>query len=236
MTCETGEDLDRCPTKTEILPRLLMLLPRGRAWGNHDGGPWPGSVLHGFWSALAEMAEYVNERICALMAEFNCGTAVETVDLWASDYGLPDPCDPYADLCDKVRAVGSARCEYYVEVAARHGWSVTCIDSGCGAEAGLAEADCAVAGETFIAGTLVILVDLEASSAYVAPSEIQAEAGLIEAGYRVRCAPDFSSLECVMRRVVQAHLDLVIEPYAAPNVLMWGEDKLMWAAELLVWQ
>lgn len=235
MTCETGDDLDRCPTKAEILPRLMMLLPRGRAWGNHDGGPWPGSVLHGFWSAVAEVAEYVNQRICALQAEFNCGTAVETLDLWSADYGLPDACDPYADLCDKVRTPGGSQCDYYVSIAARMGWAVTCQTLPCGGVSGRAEADCAIAAPEWGDGDLLILVDLEASPAYAGPSRIQSEADLIEADYPVRCAVDFEPLECVLRRVVPSERNLRVEALWKPAILTWGGDELTWGGVPISW-
>ena len=117
---------------------MLALLPRGRAWSTHDGGPFPGDRLYQFWTAVAAVFEYANQRMCDLRREFFCATESETNDAWLADYGLPDDCDPYPDLCAKVAAIGGARCEDYAAIAARAGWDIECIvtTSSCGATAG----------------------------------------------------------------------------------------------------
>ena len=212
MGCPTaGSGLDICPTRDEIVPQLLAMLPRGRAWGTHDGGPYPGSFAYQFWTAVAEVWAEVNARICALKPEFFCASQVETHDTWMEEYGLPDGCDPYPDLCTKVAAVGGTRCEYYSAIAARAGWSISCedINDACGVKADNAFADCAVAGDGLAAGQLFILVSLGSSPAYTAGAATPALADLAVADGFLTCPPDLSGLECLLARIVGAHIQII---------------------------
>jgi len=118
-----------CPEKTEILPQVLRLLPRGRAWQTHEGLPAEGSVLRRYWSAWSALLAFATERLCALHAEFFCASATETRDLWLAEYGLPDACDPSGgDLCLKVSMQGGTRGEFLEEVAARYGFDIEVTD------------------------------------------------------------------------------------------------------------
>lgn len=118
---------DICPTEEDLLPQTLALLPPGRAHQTHDGGPWPGSVLHGFWAAVAAMRAWFNARMCDMREEFFCATTDEMRDVWLAQYGLPDDCDPFPDLCEKVAAQGGQRCDYFRTVAAKRGWAIDCV-------------------------------------------------------------------------------------------------------------
>lgn len=140
--CQTFPAPDYCPDADQITPQVMALLPRGRAWGTHDGGPWSDTVLYKFCRAVATVLAYANERLCKARLEFFCATADETLDDWLADYGLPDACDPFPDLCTKVGALGSQRCEYFKAVAASRGWAIDCIDFAgrCGAQAGCSRA------------------------------------------------------------------------------------------------
>jgi hypothetical protein len=73
------------------------------------------------------MRAWFNQRMCDMRDEFFCATASETLDVWNAQYGLPDDCNPYGDLCAKVAAIGGQRCEYFKQVAARNGWTIDCI-------------------------------------------------------------------------------------------------------------
>ncbi|WP_315766488.1 hypothetical protein [Bradyrhizobium sp. SZCCHNS2005] len=173
---------------------MLQLLPRGRAWQSNEGGPLMGlvrafdpgtfddppfqtrqrtqSVLAGFWRAIASVVTFILARYCDLRLEFWCATHKETHDLWMAEYGLPDACDPFPDLCTKVAAIGGVSCEYYAAVAARAGWSITCADitNDCGGSAGTFQAGCSWPGGQIGGGRLLIIVDLDDSPAYVAPA------------------------------------------------------------------
>lgn len=231
--CETARPAPlRCPTAPEILASALKVLPKGRAWQSNEGGPREGadiafqpsafegaafttkyrkpSWLLRFWKSVAEVYAFVNQRLCDLRLEFWCATHKETHDLWMAEYGLPDACDPFPDLCAKVSAVGGTRCEYYTAVAARAGWSISCIDhfARCGSQAGRAKAGRAVPGGQS-AAKIEIVVDLGNSRAYVAGRHRPPLAGRLKAGRPLGCMPDLSPLECIMARIVHAEIQVV---------------------------
>jgi len=197
-----------CPTKDDLTPQALALLPRGRAWATHESGPGPETTLFRYWSAVCDVFAYVCQRLCALRQEFWCSTHSETRDLWLAEYGLPDECDPYPDLCAKVAAYGGARCEDYVALAARAGWDIECIDvnSTCGDPAGGAVAGSMVPGVSLPAGKIVFRVFPQTSPAFVATYDTGPFAGSLQPGVMLDCEPDISGLACVLERVIHAHV------------------------------
>lgn len=220
----------RCPTLQESVDATLKLLPQGRAWQSSDGPlrnfpltafdpaafdpaafdtGKPGTVLVRFWAAVGAVRNYVESRLCDLRLEFWCATHKETHPEWMREYGLPDACDPFPDLCTKVAALGGARCEYFSEVVARLGWSITCDDgvNQCGGMAGAALAGCDEVGSVS-ATKLRILVDTGDSSAYQGDAQTPPLAGLIEAGMPLSCAPDITALQCLMDRIAPAHVQV----------------------------
>lgn len=230
----------RCPTQEELAAQALALLPRGRAWQSNDGGPEPfydptfqadfvqddafqtkgrkGSILFRFWSAVAQAFHYLHERACALRFEFWCATQSETLDLWMREYGLPDPCDPFPDLCTKVAAIGGTRCDYYAMIAARAGWRIECLDvsrSCNAARAGCVRTGCgARVGRSFPAkAEFIVRVLLNESPSYVAAVRRRPLAGRMRAGQRMTCpAPILiTPLKCLLDRVVHAHNQIVYE-------------------------
>lgn len=213
MTCPQTSAPFRCPTFDEVRGALLALLPRGRAWGNHDGGPWPHTVLYGYWSAVAALFYFLHERLCALRLEFWCATKSETHDLWMREYGLPDPCDPFPDLCAKVAALGGQRCEYFQFIASRAGWVIECLDyaTQCGSRAGCGLAGTAQTG--FSRGLhLVIKVYTGDSPAFIGRTHTPPHAGRMRAGQRIACAPDISGLQCLIERIAPAHVEIIYNP------------------------
>lgn len=235
-TCETSRPAPfRCPTLDEIMAGLPAVLPKGRAWQTHEGGPLPGSeiafepagfeadgfatryrkpsILRRFWKSIAAVLVFVNARLCDLRLEFWCATHKETHDLWMAEYGLPDECDPFPDLCTKVAAIGGTRCEYYAEVAARMGWSIECVEAtfDCGSRVGFSRAGKAKAGSPQHAATLKVIVHLASSSAYHGGRALKSLAGRMRAGRRQSCGPDFSPLLCLMSRVVHAEIQVAYE-------------------------
>lgn len=202
----------RCPTRVEIFHQLLLLLPRGAAWQSQvAAGVVPYTVMHAFWFAVADFFFQITQLLCALRLEFWCATQTQTRDLWLAEYGLPDACDPFPDLCAKVAATGGTRCEYYSEIAARAGWSISC--------ANVFSAICAMVG-SFLAGqvgaggqggaaTIHVIVHLNDSPAYLGRIETQPLAGGFQAGKLLACAPDISALICLLDRVAPAHVTVI---------------------------
>jgi uncharacterized protein YmfQ (DUF2313 family) len=226
----------RCPTLDEITSACLALLPRGRAWQTHEGEPMPGyevafnpqafnkeafvttrrkpSILWQYWRAFAIVMDYLTQRACALREEFWCQSVNETRDAWMYEYGLPDECDPFPDLCTKVAAIGGTRCEYYQSIAARAGWSIDCLEQVvfCGSRAGRGLAGRARAGTSANLATLRIRVFLNDSEAIKPTGRyLPSIAGRMRAGRRQTCGPDLTPLKCLLSRIVHAEIQLLFE-------------------------
>lgn len=227
----------RCPSRSELIDVAMAALPRGRAWQTNEGGPDRGagggfqkgafqndafsieyreaSVLYQYWSAVAEFLTFAAQRFCALRLEFWCATKRETTDLWMEEYGLPDACDPFPDLCTKVAAIGGTRCEYYAEIAARAGWSIGCSSEvvNCGSRAGCrALAGKARPGRPLNIGTMTITVFMNESPAFQpVMRNLPPVSGRFRAGRRHSCGPDLTPLQCLLARVVHAEIKTVYE-------------------------
>lgn len=210
-----------CPSAEAVAGQLVKLLPRGRAWRTHEGGPEPASTLWRFWRAVAEPFAFLHERLCALRLEFWCATHSETRDVWLAEYGLPDACDPFPDLCTKVAALGGTRCDYYAAVAARAGWSIACLtrQGQCGVAAGgrRAKAGRANPGRRLGPAQMIIRVDLGASPAYAGGRRARARAGRLRAGRPLSCGANIDALKCLIERVVHAEIEVI---YAAVPFLV----------------
>lgn len=227
LPCTSVHDPFFCPTKWQLFEQVCALLRPGRATQTNidtveiaageafawpPDNPWGAAltVLQQYWASFAEVLEHLHQRACALIPEFFCSTVNETRAEWHTEYAYPDPCEAYDTLCDKVNAIGGARCDYFVALAARRGWSVACLDC-----AGLVEnssADCSGADCAHItcsddcdATTMIISINTAASPAYVAPS-LSAGADCAAADCTDLCGVDIESLKCLIERVKPAHV------------------------------
>lgn len=198
----------RCPTTEEVAAQAIALLPRGRAWQTDESGPRPGTVLYGYWCAIADPIAFATRRLCDLYREFFCATQSETRAEWLLDYGLPDPCDPYPDLCAKVAAFGGARCEDYIALAAANGWDIDCDDGldGCGDQLGFTSAGSLMVGGSAPNATLRIRVYPLTSPSFVGAVLTAPQTGALQTGTALACPPDISRLICLLDRVIQAHV------------------------------
>lgn len=201
-----------CPSDADVALRLAALRPRGDAWRNsgHDG--LDGSVMGAAFAALGAAFGPSERRVCAMVDEFFCSSAAETRDLWALEHGVPDGCDPFADVCEKVNTVGDTTPAYAVAAALRRGWSITIaqefitvVEDGCFGMGLIGTVLCA--GEQGVAWR--ILVDLAASPAYAAPAGTAPIVGLMLLGDGLDCDPGIEGLVCLIRRIAPAHADLI---------------------------
>ena len=217
-----------CPTLEQSIQATAALLPRGKAWPANDGGgtianflawlaslgnripapgDWPaGYVQAGFVAALGTVRNWIEGQFCALKDEFFCASATTTLDLWNAEYGLPDNCDPYPNLCAKVGYFGSPHCPSWVALAASLGWSIACSDFGGGTQAGCCHAGNALANPGAQATIVTITVFLDSSGAYGIPMSTPSRAGIFLAGQQQQCQPNITSLECAFQRILPAHL------------------------------
>jgi uncharacterized protein YmfQ (DUF2313 family) len=202
-----------CPDLEQTLASLEALKPRGRAWQNSPFVTTENTVQRQTFRALAEPFRAANARLCALVAEFFCKSAVETLEIWNADHGLPDPCDPFPDLCSKVNGVGDTTPAYAIAAALRLGWVIAIeeqfITAGRSSSCGNA-----LAGASLCAAqqgvTWLVTIDTEASPSFEAQTGSVPLAGRFLAGRSLSCLPDISALECILRRIMPAHVDLVI--------------------------
>lgn len=232
MSCPSAAPAPlQCPTLQQSIEATLALLPRGRTWPANDrsiatrflawlaalptGAPpapatWPpGYGQAGFFAALGAVRNYLESRLCALRLEFWCATHVETHDWWMQEYGLPDDCDPFPDLCVKVAALGGRRCELYQALVARLGWLVDCITGARCASPSLAGHG--LAGHARASGggpvnNIRIVVHLHDSPAYTGGFQTPPLAGRLLAGMPNACPPDITPLRCLMDRIAPAHV------------------------------
>jgi uncharacterized protein YmfQ (DUF2313 family) len=237
MSCETvTDDPFRCPTKWELWRQILALLPRGRAWQTHTvehesiistepsqvgvfqiGHTGLGSepsterltVLQQYWAAYAEVLEYLHQRACALLEEFFCSTASETRAEWGTEYGFPDACEPWNNLCDKVRATGGSSCAYLASLAARIGYVIECTDCASdGADAGCAEAGLS-SPCVCTPNRIVIRIDTSKSPSFQAATPF--EAGAAVAGCTPPCPVPPEAVVCLIERFKPAHVRAIYE-------------------------
>jgi hypothetical protein len=224
-----------CPSLQDVTNAVLALLPRGRAWQTHEAGPMPGwepafaehafnpeafqtdtrapSILWRYWRSFAVLSHYLLARACAFRQELWCATHSETHDGWMVEYGLPDDCDPFPDLCTKVSAIGGTRCEYYQEIAARIGWTISCEvrDLFCGSLAGSSRAGCAHAGGFRHGATIFIVIHMDSSPVLGDATFTLPLAGRMRAGQRLICGPNFTAVKCLLARVIHAEILTVYE-------------------------
>lgn len=113
---------------TDYVQQFQRLLPRGRVWHRGIGLVQDADLL-----ALMPAWVRLHLRLNDLIAQiFPCSTT-ELLPEWEATLGLPDPCTgPLATLqqrqaavCAKFAAKGGQSKAYYIELAARLGFSIT---------------------------------------------------------------------------------------------------------------
>lgn len=209
MTCVNSNALDICPTQADLQPQILAILPRGRAWGEGGPGREVGGVIYQFWWAVSGVYALLHAAICQLALEFFCQTQTLTTALWLEEYGLPDGCDPFPNLCAKVAAFGGVTCSFYQEIANAIGWSISC-GIECSEPLGtLFLMGSTSLGATTNAATLIVAVNLEESPAYTGVQAVGLVMGLYRMSLPASCGPDLTSLDCTLKRIVGAHVNIV---------------------------
>lgn len=203
-----------CHTDEQLAAQLAALRPRGDAWRHGGFDALDGSVMGGFFAGLGAAIGPTDRRVCDLVDQFFCASASETLDLWGREYGLPDGCDPFADICEKVNAVGDTIPAYAEAAALERGWSIAIAE-----EFITAVEDCCLG--MGLMGTMLmgaeqgvtwrIVIDRPASPAYQAPASTGPIMGLMLMADVFDCDQDNEALRCLVRRIAPAHADLVFE-------------------------
>lgn len=197
-------------TLDEMQSALIALTARGRAWQTsppvaEDTG------MKRFWRGIAESFLNAERHLDDLRAEMFCRSAVATRDNWEADYSLPDACDPFEDLAAKAGGMGDTLPAYAETAAAFRGWSVSITEqitpaSGAGVFGSAlfgAASPAATNGATWH-------VMIDTLNSPVGPSAVPLF-GTMLFGNSLACPADTSALECILRRIAPAHVDLVYQ-------------------------
>lgn len=112
----------------EYRDALAALLPTGPAWPRDVGSV----LMRLLWALAAEFAR-LDARAAQLLAETDPARTTELLADWEREVGLPDPCvtrtqtvaERRAALEGRLTAVGGQSRRFFVELAARLGYSVT---------------------------------------------------------------------------------------------------------------
>ncbi|AZO77704.1 MULTISPECIES: DUF2313 domain-containing protein [unclassified Bosea (in: a-proteobacteria)] len=203
-----------CHSDEQLAQSLAAHRPRGDAWRHGGFDALDGSGMGAFFAGLGAAFGPLDRRVCDMVDQFFCSTATETLDIWAREYGVPDGCDPFADICEKVNAVGDTIPAYAEAAALRRGWSITIAEEFTT----LVEDCCMGMGlmGTMIMGaaqgvTWRIVIDRAKSPAYQVPASTGPIMGLMLMADALDCDPDNEGLRCLIRRIAPAHADLVFE-------------------------
>lgn len=186
--------------KDQVLGMFLALLPRGRAWQNHDAGgvAIANSTMKRFWRGIATVWTDAEAAVGKAFDELFCHGAKDDLDLWLEEYGLPDPTDPAGDdLCAKVQAVGGESPAYWTALASSIGITTSFRY--------LKGSDSTYPG---VVATMVARID---TAAFLTEARRPARVGLAVCGVNRLGDPNYSRLAAMMDRSLPAHLDYIVE-------------------------
>lgn len=189
MTCAPSLAPDFCPTAEQLIGQYLMLLPRGRAWGEGGVARTTSGVIYGFMYFCAIVMAAYHAAICALLPEFWCFSADVTAAWWLEEYGLPDPCDPFPNPCSKIVASGGPTCVNLVALAALTGIAI----------------DCAPGPQP---ASVLITVHLPSPPVSDGHAQNGRWVGIYQAGEYIDCGVAGTPLDCLLQRIVHAHVTI----------------------------
>lgn len=112
----------------EYKRQLLKLLPQGIAWYFEDENNVP-KILH----AWADECEIIDGAVQAFLEDFFPDTTSAFLADWERVAGLPDPCSGLAasvalrrkELITKLTSVGGQTPQYFIDLAASLGYTIT---------------------------------------------------------------------------------------------------------------
>jgi uncharacterized protein YmfQ (DUF2313 family) len=217
------------PTEADLLPSLLSLLPRGRAWQTDEWEVEEGStVLHRFWRAVAaSFADVYRAATITALGSTVVTADPEYLDDWEVELGLPDPCvPPGATIAARRQAArlrllpGGASAAFFVCYAGRLGWQIEIQDGFVPFEAGRSECggvDGCLDDELF---WLCLVAASEVDRYFEVGS---GEVGLTPLGER----PGREDLECVISRMAPAHTTVLFRYVDLSTLIDITADRII---------
>jgi uncharacterized protein YmfQ (DUF2313 family) len=130
-----SEDVRAAPAelrKEDFDEQALAMLPPGIAWNNHRAGVQPRLVR-----GLTGNHFHAYRRILAMLNEADPRTTVETIAMWETDCGLPDPCVGELapslelrrrDIIAKRQSGAVTTPQQFIDFAAALGWRISIIE------------------------------------------------------------------------------------------------------------
>ena len=112
--------------------QAMAMLPSGIAWNNHRDGVQPQLV-----KGLLGNHYDAYRRILAMLDEADPRTTVETIAMWETDCGLPDPCVGELaptlalrrrDIVAKRQSGGVTTPQQFIDFAATLGWRISIVE------------------------------------------------------------------------------------------------------------
>lgn len=196
--------------------QLRALFPRGRAWPEARGPVWD-QLLR----SLAVELQRIDGRLADLLRERDPRTAIETLEDYERELGLPDPCFGGGQTTDERRQLvvaltlmqGGQSPEYFVALAALFGRAVT-VEEVFPLRAGISRAGdrCGSPTRSLSAGGLCVSPLTEPAAPFEwwvlaeATEARHARAGECRAGDPVIAWGD-RLLECLFARFRPAHTE-----------------------------
>ena len=186
------------PTAADYLEQLKTLLPPGQAFPREAG-----TTLHSLLDGMAIELARVDGRGEALPVEANPASTNELLSDWERVAGLPDKCSGVLEetlqgrrnaLLTKLTSTGGQSAEYFIELAASLGYTVT-IKEFRPFRAGRS-----YAGDPLTNGAWVFTWLIRAP----ATSIISFRAGVSASGERLRTWGN-NALECKINQLKPAH-------------------------------
>jgi len=115
-------------TQDDYMSALVALLPQGAAWPMVMD-----SVLHRLLRAWAAEFERLDQRAAQLLSETDPAATAEMLSDWERVVGLPDPCvtttqtvaERRQALEGRLTSVGGQSRDFFIQLAARLGYTVT---------------------------------------------------------------------------------------------------------------
>jgi uncharacterized protein YmfQ (DUF2313 family) len=186
------------PTAAEYREQLKQLLPPGQAFPRD-----PGTTLHDLLDGMSLELARVDARASILPLEANPSSTSELLSDWERAVGLPDKCAGELEetlqgrrnaLIAKLSATGGQSAQYFIDISAALGYTVT-IEEFRPFRAGRS-----AAGDALTNGDWVFAWRVRVPSVTAIPFK----AGLSVAGESLRTWGN-SALECKINQLKPAH-------------------------------
>lgn len=193
-------------TATDYTKMLKALLPKGRAWNTETD-----SVLHQYMYALAEEFARLEAKWEVLFNERDTRYTDELIGAHETDFGLPDECtdsgitlsERRTELNTKLRAHGGQHPQYYIDLAADYGYTITITEYTpfwCGL--GVMGDPC---GDQEVIFVWKVTID------YAGGSIVYFTSGASVCGDPLIKASGIDTLVCLLTRYKPAHTHLIYE-------------------------